>query len=513
MDEKKWADILKESHSRGICSLSDKAKKAAKIKPRINDIKENHPVKDLPYVTYDDFENEHRRIQNYIFQQKIDEYTTKPKAKLPEKFDVLKCIEYILDNGVSVAKFDDGIIIYQPTNGVWYFLDSKIGQRILNSNIPKEVMEKFDLEKCKKIYESIDIYPNLEVRTVEPDPDRKFLLNFLDGVYDSRTGEIFPHSPDYMFFYCIQAKASDIADNYNSPLLQSYLKNSLGDDKSKIATLQEILGVAISTIRDQKIAFFLLGKSNSGKSVIINVMEQLLKGFVSNVSFAQLNGKFAPSLLLGKWLNTSGEMSDLSDNRIQTFKNVVGNDGIMTSFKGKDGFTLRNNALLVFGANEMPSVSKIDQAYFNRLRILSYDVSVPKEKWVDDLAKRLYCEETGYILRFAIDGLLHFIKNGMDLTYKETSDILVKNYQFTCNSFIEFTNVSIRFSPGRKLKSKDIRSAYERYCKRNGVKVLAANLCSTILKELFDTEGTTIGHSDDKGYTNLVLICDHSDNE
>lgn len=39
MDEKKWADFLKESHSRGICSLSDKAKKQPKSSPELTIIR------------------------------------------------------------------------------------------------------------------------------------------------------------------------------------------------------------------------------------------------------------------------------------------------------------------------------------------------------------------------------------------------------------------------------------------------------------------------------------------
>lgn len=515
MTKEEWAEFIKDAQKAGIHSPTYYLKKAAELPPIKRNLSkiEDYSSKDLPYLTAEDFEAEARRMEAVRFEQALEECSVEPKARIPEKFEAFKCIEYILDNGVTASRLNDDIIIYQPSNGVWYYLRSKIGRQILYNNIPIEVMERFDLDKCSKIYDSIEVYPRLRTCTIEPDPESKYLLNFLDGVYDCRTGEIYPHDPGFMFFYCIQARASDIENDYDSPLFRSYLENSLQNDEAKITTLQEIMGVALSTIRDQKISFFLLGKSNSGKSVILNVLGMFLSGFVSNISFSQLNNQFAPALLLGKWLNISGEMSDLSDNKVQTFKNVVGNDSIMTSFKGKDGFALKNNALFIFGANSMPTVTKTDQAYFNRLRILSYDVAVPKEKWVDNLAERMFHEEKGYLLRFAIDGLLRFIKNGMELTYINMSDDLVESYKYSSNSFIEFANASIRYCPGQKLKSSDIRSAYERFCKRNDMKALAANICSSILKELFDTERTTVGHSGDKGFTNLTLINNFQNDE
>ena len=153
----------------------------------------------------------------------------------------------------------------------------------------------------------------------------------------------------------------------------------------------------------------------------------------------------------------------------------------------------------------MPAVSKPDQAYFNRIRILSYDVSVPKELWIDHLAERIFDEEIGYFLRFAIDGLISFINNGMQLTYDYVSNNLVEKYKHSCNSFIDFANNYIIYSQGNKLKSKDIRIAYESFCVRNSLKPLAANICSSLLKDIYDTDNTTVGKAGDKGYTNLAL--------
>ena len=508
MNQNELKLFIEKAKKHGIHSQSDYAAMASKIKPeiRIPKVKNKSHIQNLSILKADDFFSEENRMKNSKFEEAIEKNVKKSKIYLPEKYDSYKCIEYILQNDVRLAKLDNDIIIYNSPNGTWYFLRSKEGRRIFNACIPREILEKYDLDKSQKLYDSVEVFPDIEQKSLPSDPYRQYMLNFLDGVYDCHTGELMPHNPDYLFFYCINAKASDIQDSYyNAPLLREYLKNSLQNNEEKIVTLQEMLGIALSTIRNQKMSFFLLGKSNSGKSVILNVLGMLLNGFVSTLSFSQLNSRFEPALLLGTWLNISGEIPDLSDNKIQMFKNLVGNDSITTSYKGKDGFTLKNQALLVFGANEMPAVSKPDQAYFNRIRILSYDVSVPKELWIDHLAERIFDEEIGYFLRFAIDGLISFINNGMQLTYDYVSNNLVEKYKHSCNSFIDFANNYIIYSQGNKLKSKDIRIAYESFCVRNSLKPLAANICSSLLKDIYDTDNTTVGKAGDKGYTNLAL--------
>lgn len=468
--------------------------------------------KDFPSINGSFIENIKKEKSKNEIEKLVKAHTDQNYCQvspvLSKSMDTKSILKYLQSKRIHFSAINNMPYVYCPSDGTWYCLNLDIGIKKLLAQLPYDDKVKLDLDKIKKVIYNISDYAELEIRYLDSDSDSIYLINFRDGVYDIRDGSIRPHSHEYTFTYCINANAYTIDDTYTeSRLLRTYLNNSFNNDTVKITTLQEIMGVALSTIRNQKMAFFLLGKSNSGKSVCLNLIKMLMsQDFCSTLSFSQLNEKFATSTLLGKAINISGEMPELTDNRISTFKNIVGNDSITTSFKGKDSFTLNNNALLLFACNDMPSLSMPDQAFFNRIRILKYDISLDKSQWIDNLAYRLYSEEQGAVLRFAIEGLRQFIENGMELTYADKSTEYVDEYSYSCNSFVSFANDFIKPCQGNKLLSGDILESYDKYCINNRVKPIGSNKCSKILMEMFNTEKTTIGKAGNKGYTDLQLI-------
>lgn len=176
----------------------------------------------------------------------------------------------------------------------------------------------------------------------------------------------------------------------------------------------------------------------------------------------------------------------------------------MAEYKGKDGFYMRNYALLIFAANNMPEISIPDEAYYNRLRIIRYGRSVDKSLWIKNLPERLYNESRGTVLRFAIEGLKRFIGNDMELTHIETSEKYVSEYRNDANSFISFITQFVQFEIGGVLLSGDLFGAYEEYCSQNKLNSISTNKCSRMLLETFsEATKSTTGHSGSRCYKGL----------
>ncbi len=211
-------------------------------------------------------------------------------------------------------------------------------------------------------------------------------------------------------------------------------------------------------------------------------------------------------------MKVSGEAPDITSKRLDIFKTIVGNDAIMAEHKGKDGFYMRNYALLIFAANNMPEISIPDDAYYNRLRIIRYNKSVDKSMWINNLPKRLYKESLGTILRFAVEGLKRFIINGMELTHIEMSDRYVDEYRNDANSFMSFITQFVKYESNSILLSRDLFRAYSEYCFQNMLKPIGTNKCSSMLLGKFsEASKATSGHSGDKCYRGL--ICTYPINE
>ncbi|MCM1060324.1 MAG: phage/plasmid primase, P4 family [Eubacterium sp.] len=443
-----------------------------------------------------------RKMAEIIKNSSVQEALVPKNADFSKmkNYDIAK---YLTALYVKLIRIDGLTYFYRESNGTYYCLNNTENKGKFKNELPSEIRSQ--ISNIEKVIDELLSMPDIESREFAEGNSDGSLINFKDGVLDIFSGEVYEHSPEYTFTYCLNAYTRDIDREDNEELFRQYLDNSFGNDTANVCNLQEMFGLAISQIRDQKIAFFLHGKSNSGKSVMLDLLKKLIgDDFYSSVSFEQLASRFGTAHFLGKTLNISGEAPDITAKRLDIFKTIVGNDAVMAEHKGKDGFYMRNYALLIFAANNMPEVSTPDEAYYNRLRIIRYNRSVDKSQWINNLPERLYKESISTILRFAIEGLRRFIYNGMELTHIETSDQYVDEYRNDANSFIFFANQFIVLSSGGILLSRDLFGAYSKYCSQNGLKPIGTNKCSKMLEEIFpEAEKTRIGHIGDRGYNGL----------
>lgn len=448
-----------------------------------------------------------RKMAEAIHNQKRKESLV-PQILDFSKMKNYEIAKYLIKQCINLIRIDGLLYLYCEGNGAYYCLEEPTGRSKFKNELPEEIRMELGNGRIDQVISELLTMHDIESRSFSEGNSNGYLINFKDGVLDIRSGSVYKHSPKYTFIYCLNAYTSDIYAEDNEELFNEYLKNSFGDDTENISNLQEMFGLAISTIRDRKMAFFLHGKSNSGKSVMLDLMKKIVgEEFCSSVSFEQLAARFGTAHFLGKMLNVSGEAPDITAKRLDVFKTIVGNDSIMSERKGKDGFYMRNYALLIFAANNMPEVSIPDEAYYNRLRIIKYNKPVDKSMWINNLPERLYKESLGTILSFAIDGLKRFIDNGMELTYIDTSDRYVNEYRNDANSFISFITQFLMYKSDRILLSKDLFGAYNEYCTQNGLKPIGTNKCSSMLLETFpEAEKTTTGHNGNRCYRGLICM-------
>lgn len=506
-EENDLSELAKELDWLNIEELDEKVEEL----PIDDDFDNNSGIK---YCDNNDFplfsEYFNRTVVPYEQNAKIDEFINKSsvqEALVPQNADLSKMknydiSNYLTKNCINVIRIDGLTYFYCENNGTYYCLHNAENRSKFKNELPAEVRRQ--INNIEKVIDELLTMPNIENREFSAGNDGS-LINFKDGVLNIFSGEVYEHSPEYTFTYCLNACTSDIYVEDNEDLFNQYLDNSFGENNKNISNLQEMLGLAISQIRDQKVAFFLHGKSNSGKSVMLDLLKKIVgEEFCSSVSFEQLASRFGTAHFSGKSLNISGEAPDITAKRLDIFKTIVGNDTVMAEHKGKDGFYMRNYALLIFAANNMPEISIPDEAYYNRLRIIRYSKSVDKSLWIKNLPERLYKESLGTILNFAIEGLKRFIDNGMELTYIETSDRYVDEYRNDANSFISFITQFVQYENGGVLLSRDLFGAYVEYCSQNMLKSIGTNNCSKMLLEVFpEAEKSTSGHSGSRCYKGL----------
>jgi phage/plasmid-associated DNA primase len=111
------------------------------------------------------------------------------------------------------------------------------------------------------------------------------------------------------------------------------MRQVTGGNRQKYFRLQELFGLVISEIREVKVIPFLLGPKDSGKSIILKILEHLVgQEFFTNLSFEELNQPSFLCQLFGKKLNACGEVSEIALNRLDVFKKLSGGDYVMARY-------------------------------------------------------------------------------------------------------------------------------------------------------------------------------------
>ena len=152
-------------------------------------------------------------------------------------------------------------------------------------------------------------------------PDHR--LNVRIGLLDVQTGELLPHSPDWLSSLQIPIDYDPTAE---CPNIDRLLAQVFPNDALQLAW--EVLGDGLTADRSIQKAILLVGEGGNGKDTFLALYSNFVGlGNVSNVSMQDLEeNRFAVARLQGKLANVCG---DLGANRLPgtaVFKAITGND-------------------------------------------------------------------------------------------------------------------------------------------------------------------------------------------
>ncbi|HOP33489.1 MAG TPA: phage/plasmid primase, P4 family [Candidatus Hydrothermia bacterium] len=112
---------------------------------------------------------------------------------------------------------------------------------------------------------------------------------------------------------------------------------------------------------------FIVGERNTGKSTLKNIIERVLRGYVSSLSLSQLHHRFAlPEL---KWVNIQSERPDREVDA-ELIKRLTGGESITVEEKFKPPYSRRVTTTFLFMVNKLPVFKQDDDALYSRIWII-----------------------------------------------------------------------------------------------------------------------------------------------
>ncbi|KXB01646.1 hypothetical protein AKJ41_00700, partial [candidate division MSBL1 archaeon SCGC-AAA259O05] len=245
-----------------------------------------------------------------------------------------------------------------------------------------------------------------------------------NGVLDLGTLELEDPDPGYIFTSKIPVKYNPDAD---CDKFLDYLERMVPDKKDR-KRLQELAGTALSSEKPHKKGIMIVGPTDAGKSTLIKILRYVFgEDNVASQSPSRLaDTRWGTARIFGKLLNMTDEVSAGRLEELATLKRIMDGNPVEAEKKREKVFEFRPTCEHIYAANQTPSASRRDDAFWNRWIVIETPEPVPEDEQNPDLPEEIVEEEAEGILNWLVEGYRDFVENGKKFTYpvdwKESRD-------------------------------------------------------------------------------------------
>ena len=377
------------------------------------------------------------------------------KGQITGVFDV-EIVDYIIttENIIKVAD-----VVYLYHNGVYE--EDKKGE-ILKYKIQNLIYRDFQNSRTiNRIYDLLLIQPSIKKQYWQLNQFPAYWVNFKNGMLNVQTMELLPHSAEYFSMNQIphEYKALAKSDLVNFPHSQQFLKTSF--DVQDVETVFQYMGVCLTHTILYQIFLLLLGEGANGKSLLIELFHAVIgEKNISNLSMDKLTQRFFSSQLFLKLINTCADIPKINIEDDAELKKIIGGDSIQAEFKGKDSFSFKPYAKLLFSANRFPHVDDKSDGFRRRLRVIEMNKK-PQNK--DIHLKQKMLKEIDFWIFTAVQGLRKVLDNH-DIYESDNSKRVKENIYKNGDSIYAFIADCLQPQQGAVIKRAEMFREYDKYC-------------------------------------------------
>jgi len=371
--------------------------------------------------------------------------------------------QILMENHIFL-KIQDALYYWNDTKGYYISMTAEYADRFIRQSIPDKYKSKINSHSIKEIIQWIKAENTIEANSKYLKRKKDF-ISFKNCILETTNGNTFNHDPKYYFTSIINAEYPLF--NYPSgDYFEKFMEDITGGNTKLYLRIQELIGYVISEIRDVKCIPFLLGPKDTGKSILLRLIEFLVgPESVTNLSFDQLNKPDYLVKLLGKRLNTCGETSEISLNRLDILKKLSGGDTITVRAVFEQPINFVNSAALLFAGNHLPVIKGIDKsnAFSERLVIIPLTNVIAKTDQDIHLFDKLI-EESSYIAQWAVEGFTRWRDNNFEFTTCPEILDIEDEFRYKANSIQEFINSECLLDPFSQIHNETLEKSYHKYC-------------------------------------------------
>lgn len=365
----------------------------------------------------------------------------------------------------------------------------------------------------------------LDPDTLDGDP---YALCTPAGVVDLHTGQLRKPDPERD----MHSRAASVGpEAMPTPRWYRFLHDTFGDDDKGLETIQFLhllLGYSITGDVGAQVLPFLYGTGANGKSVLLDVMTQILGDYAQAAppGFLMEKGKFSEhstelTELHGRRIVVCSELKPNDKFDESRVKLLTGGDRIMARRMRQDFFSFTPTHKLWLLGNHRPEVGTGGHAFWRRIRLIPFERVVPASRKIDNLAKQLVDSEGPGILHWLIEGAQLYLATRDPLAGPASVRMATQAYATTedhigrflteCCSNATTSRLGDKAPGDLKVEQGLLYSAYSSWCSTGeGIRPATARAFATRVRQelALASPADMMKSSGKKYYPGLALLAD-----
>lgn len=295
------------------------------------------------------------------------------------------------------------------------------------------------------------------------------LLNTESGYVDLSNGELHDHDIDKKFSHQTLAEYSD---NVDAPLWDKFLNQIFNNDEELIHYVQKAIGYSFTGSVDEQCLFILNGRGRNGKSVFSNVVSDVAGNYAKQMNVQTIVAKKNQSgsansdiaRLEGARIVTSSELNEGDRFDESLVKQLTGGDKILARFLYGSEFEYKPKFKIWMATNHLPIIRGTDDGIWRRIKIIPFNIQIPKEKVDKKLEYKLKAEYTG-ILNWIVQGAIMWQQEGLE--DPEAVRQVIENYRAEMDPLDAFLEECCTTGQNYSIKARDMYDAYHEWAKES----------------------------------------------
>lgn len=426
--------------------------------------------------------------------------------------------EFVKTVKLGPKKESKEIWAYDKDEKTWNKEGENLASEKLYNELPSIHSSHYEDELINKV-KKID---PIKIEDTGPEKGKIALAN---GTFDLETGEIRKLEREDYILNKLPVRYEKEAE---SPEIFLEFLEEVVSSQEDIQKIQEYLGYCLmtQTAKYEK-ALMILGPTDSGKSVFLNVVRSLLgEDNIAQESLQNLtNGRqWGLANIVDKIANIDHDLDAEKLNDIGTAKKIISGNPMSIEEKYKQPYEYAPTAKHLFSANKTPPRDKEDDAFYNRWLTVTFPHTVAPENQDPNLTDKLTeQQELQRIMKWSIQGAQRLESNQGFTGEKgpEETKMIWRQWGNSIDRFIaKFLETRPQLKKKEEYSEEDVEEMtlkthtgtiyqlYEKYASGMDMEVKSKTALSSEIKKLPGVESgqPTITGNTQRGYQGIKPV-------